>query len=479
MTFLDSLPPYGPARERAVADAIAAGRIDPPTWTEVRCGAVTLTVSSDYLTIDGTRIPMSTANAQAAVDSLGALLPTPAIVVAIEEAAREEGRIVPFVPWPRWQDDSQLWASTIAWRERNIPQGAGLVAGHLKDVVLAAAMPPGRVVIFGALYASGLRVQPVYAGHEATFDGGYAHGVRAVRDDCMVDGHPARVSEILSGPSAILLGGPVAALRYDTFATAPTDRPEAPDGRPTDPAPRVLRRGDRGEDVAELQRLLTAAGWYTRADGAFGPLTEAAVRTYQGEAGLTQDGLAGSRTLAALRAHRPADAMPEVPPALSEAAVDALFGPLQWVAAPTAAEPGAIKITNAWQENLRRVVIPQIRGIDGAPASGAVYLHRLVVDQTLALWAAWEAAGLLPLVRTWAGSWNPRLVRGGSTLSRHAYAVGWDVNAAWNPMGRAPAPRGAPGSVVDLVPLAVAHGYTWGGTWSRPDGMHFEAVKAS
>jgi len=99
------------------------------------------------------------------------------------------------------------------------------------------------------------------------------------------------------------------------------------------------------------------------------------------------------------------------------------------------------------------------------------------VEETRALWAAWERAGLLPLVLSWAGSWNPRLVRGGSTLSRHAYAVSWDVNAAWNPMGKAPAPRGARGSVVELVPLAVEHGYTNGMNWSRPDSMHFEVCR--
>lgn len=474
MTFLESLPQHGPARERAVADAIAAGRIDPPTWTEVRCGPVVLTVSSDYLTIDGARIPMGTANAQRAVDSLGALLPTARMVLAIEAAAHEGGRIVPFVPWPRWQDDSQLAPETIVWREGNISPGPGLLAGCLKDVVLARDMPAGRGVIFGGLYANGLRVQPVYAGHEAAFDGGYAHGIRAVRDDCLFNGAPARVSDLLAGPDAALLGGPVAALRYpvDTSLTIPAPPP----------GPRLLRRGDRGEDVREVQRLLTEAGWFTTADSVFGQLTETAVRVFQGEAGLTQDGVVGPKTLAALRAAgdtSPGDTLPEVPPVLSEAEVDALFGPLRWEAAPRADEPGAVRIVNGWQrDNLRRVVIPQLRGVDGAPADGGIYLHRLLVEQTRALWAAWEAAGLLPFVRSWAGSWNPRLVRGRATLSRHAYAISWDVNAAWNALGKPPAPRGAPGSVVELVPLAVAHGYSWGGVWDRPDGMHFEGVRA-
>jgi hypothetical protein len=86
-------------------------------------------------------------------------------------------------------------------------------------------------------------------------------------------------------------------------------------------------------------------------------------------------------------------------------------------------------------------------------------------------------AGLLRLVLSWAGAWNPRLVRGGTTLSRHAYAVGWDINAAWNPLGKAPAPAGSTGSVVELVPLAVEHGYTNGMNWSRPDPMHFEVCR--
>ena len=73
----------------------------------------------------------------------------------------------------------------------------------------------------------------------------------------------------------------------------------------------LLRLGSRGPDVAELQRLLTAAGFATKDDGVFGILTEAAVRSYQGEFGLIQDGIAGPKTLAMLRAE-----MPDTDPAI-------------------------------------------------------------------------------------------------------------------------------------------------------------------
>jgi peptidoglycan hydrolase-like protein with peptidoglycan-binding domain len=50
----------------------------------------------------------------------------------------------------------------------------------------------------------------------------------------------------------------------------------------------LLRLGSRGPEVADLQRLLTSAGFAVKADGVFGPMTEAGVRSYQGEYGLRQ-----------------------------------------------------------------------------------------------------------------------------------------------------------------------------------------------
>ena len=69
----------------------------------------------------------------------------------------------------------------------------------------------------------------------------------------------------------------------------------------------VLRRGDTGGAVVELQRRLVALFPAYRhehgelvADGAFGPTTEAWVRELQERSGLTADGVVGPRTYAAL-----------------------------------------------------------------------------------------------------------------------------------------------------------------------------------
>ena len=69
--------------------------------------------------------------------------------------------------------------------------------------------------------------------------------------------------------------------------------------------PPTLRRGDRGESVARLQRLLLAQGYdlgHAGADGVFGAATMAAVQAFQRASGLQADGVADADTQAALAA---------------------------------------------------------------------------------------------------------------------------------------------------------------------------------
>jgi N-acetyl-anhydromuramyl-L-alanine amidase AmpD len=69
------------------------------------------------------------------------------------------------------------------------------------------------------------------------------------------------------------------------------------------PPPPTLRRGARGWQVKRLQRLLREHGQLgppAQLDGAFGPVTEAAVRAFQALHGLEPDGVAGPLTWGAL-----------------------------------------------------------------------------------------------------------------------------------------------------------------------------------
>jgi peptidoglycan hydrolase-like protein with peptidoglycan-binding domain len=71
---------------------------------------------------------------------------------------------------------------------------------------------------------------------------------------------------------------------------------------PGDPDTPLLATGSTGTEVAALQEALTA---YSNADpatdpgpidGTFGPMTEAAVRAYQGDRGVPVDGIVGDLT---------------------------------------------------------------------------------------------------------------------------------------------------------------------------------------
>lgn len=58
----------------------------------------------------------------------------------------------------------------------------------------------------------------------------------------------------------------------------------------------VLKRGRKGEEVKALQAHLVGYGYDLAVDGSFGSATEAAVKAYQKEQGLTVDGSVGPQT---------------------------------------------------------------------------------------------------------------------------------------------------------------------------------------
>jgi hypothetical protein len=62
----------------------------------------------------------------------------------------------------------------------------------------------------------------------------------------------------------------------------------------------LVDKGDREHPVQTLQHLLRARGRFVVVDGIFGPKTDAAVRSFQEQKGLTVDGIVGPRTWLAL-----------------------------------------------------------------------------------------------------------------------------------------------------------------------------------
>lgn len=268
---------------------------------------------------------------------------------------------------------------------------------------------------------------------------------------------------------------------------------------------KVIRRGSRGSLVTQWQEFLRGHELFMGvADGVFGPVTEAATKKWQGFHRLTADGVVGNQTwgramvdgLEMVSSKGGGKEGPNWPPipknikALTPAGRQKLFGGFKYKPAPTKNNPEGIRILGNWaSKNITRVKIPQLVGVYGAPKSGRISFHKKGVDQLKGLFQAWDDDGLIHLVRSWAGSWNPRFIRGSrSRLSNHAYASAFDINVPGNGLRRQPALVGQPWSVRELVPLAVSYGFYWGGFWGYPvsggrssggryDGMHFELMR--
>lgn len=64
---------------------------------------------------------------------------------------------------------------------------------------------------------------------------------------------------------------------------------------------KTLCKGDRGNEVKELQTALNGAGSNLAVDGVFGNDTETAVKFFQNSRGLNVDGIVGAATWAALK----------------------------------------------------------------------------------------------------------------------------------------------------------------------------------
>ena len=62
-----------------------------------------------------------------------------------------------------------------------------------------------------------------------------------------------------------------------------------------------LTIGSRGQDVSKLQQALKDRGYQVTVDGIYGTQTKEAVKQFQRDNGLVVDGIAGAKTLAALK----------------------------------------------------------------------------------------------------------------------------------------------------------------------------------
>lgn len=113
----------------------------------------------------------------------------------------------------------------------------------------------------------------------------------------------------------------------------------------------------------------------------------------------------------------------------------------------------------------------------GAPAT-RVYVHRLLFESLVSIFTDLVAVDAWRHIISFDGCYSFRERRGvPGKLSLHSWAAALDFNAERYPLGVEADPQDA--YVREVVPVFVKHGWTWGGAFSRPDPMHFEATRGT
>ena len=143
--------------------------------------------------------------------------------------------------------------------------------------------------------------------------------------------------------------------------------------------------------------------------------------------------------------------------------VKSAFG--EFAAAPNG--DGTIETEGSW----RRKNISS----EEVPILGSITCNRGLFPQLRHALQQVEAAGLAFTVdpRDFGGCYSPRFIDSnpGGRLSHHSWGIAIDFNVAQN----------RPGTRPDLdrrlVRIMEDNGFTWGGRWLIPDGMHFEWVR--
>lgn len=253
----------------------------------------------------------------------------------------------------------------------------------------------------------------------------------------------------------------------------------------------TIRMGSRGTAVSKAQQILNSLNMFdvnsnSNIDGVFGRATEMATRRFQRVTGLGVDGVVGPLTWGRLVDYDPSVPYPVKPSygVLSYGDKVRLFGDLDYQPRTGSKAGQGITVSDVWKRNLVTVSIPELKGIplysltNSTRSSGNVTLHKLAGQKFQEFFKRVREAGLLHLILTYDGGYNPRFIRSSKTVvSSHAFGTAIDINGFANGLGKEPARPGAVGCVYDLIPIANALGIYWGGHFSNKDGMHLEIAR--
>lgn len=140
--------------------------------------------------------------------------------------------------------------------------------------------------------------------------------------------------------------------------------------------------------------------------------------------------------------------------------------------------------TAAWQrDNLTRISLPYPMALawDLSVTVRKMTCHELVAESLTKIFGAIlqyygsEAAVKTARMHLFGGCYNYRRVGGSGRLSTHAWGAGIDLDPDRNGLGK-PYDEHAGMMPQAVVRIFQAEGWRWGGTFTRPDAMHFQAT---
>ena len=145
---------------------------------------------------------------------------------------------------------------------------------------------------------------------------------------------------------------------------------------------------------------------------------------------------------------------------LAPVQIKALFG--EFAARPTPGRPGFLTLDPAW---VRESIDTQ-----RVPLLGNVTCHVALFPQIRGVVQDLIDQGLGRTIDSFSGCWSARHINRvpSAGISHHSWGIALDVNVRANPFGAPPDQDPA------LVRTFERWGFTWGGDWVVPDGMHFE-----
>lgn len=128
---------------------------------------------------------------------------------------------------------------------------------------------------------------------------------------------------------------------------------------------------------------------------------------------------------------------------------------------------GSIQIQPGWvKRNIKRARVPIL---------GEVVCHKALFPQLRSALDEVVASNLTYAVDPddFGGCYSPRFIDSnpGGRLSHHSWGIAIDINVAENAF------NSRPDQDERLVKIMESAGFTWGGRWLTPDGMHFEWVQ--